>query len=42
MDTRILRLGFAAGAAGVVFYIVESSYLRRDENGNRRQREPKD
>jgi hypothetical protein len=41
MDTRILRLGFAAGAAGVVFYIVESYYLRRDENRNRRQRGPK-
>jgi hypothetical protein len=42
MDTRILRLGFAAGAAGVVFYIAESFYLRREEKLDKRQRRPKD
>jgi hypothetical protein len=36
-----MKLGFAVGAAVVVFYIVESYYLRRDENRNRRQRGPK-
>ena len=33
----ILRLVFAAGAAGVVFYIVESFYLRREEKRDKRQ-----
>ena len=42
MNTRILRLGFAAGAAGVVFYIVESFYLRREEKRDQRQSSPKD
>jgi len=42
MNTRILRLGFAAGAAGVVFYIAESYYLRREEKLDKRQRRPKD
>jgi hypothetical protein len=41
MDTRILRLGFAAGAAGVVFYIAESFYLRREEKLKKRQSRPK-
>jgi hypothetical protein len=35
-------LGFAAGAAGVVFYIVESFYLRREEKRDKRQSRPKD
>jgi len=41
MQNHVMKLGFAAGAAVVVFYIVESYYLRRDENRNRRQRGPK-
>jgi hypothetical protein len=42
MDTRMLRLGFAAGAAGAVFYIAESFYLRREEKLNKRQSRLKD
>ena len=42
MNTRSLRLGFAAGAAGAVFYIAESYYLRREEKLDKRQRRPKD
>jgi hypothetical protein len=42
MNTRILRLGFAAGAAGVVFYIAESYYLRREEKRGKRQSRPKE
>jgi hypothetical protein len=41
MQNHVMKLGFAVGAAVVVFYIVESYYLRRDENRNRRQRGPK-
>ena len=40
MQNHVMKLGFAVGAAVVVFYIVESYYLRRDENRNRRQRGP--
>jgi hypothetical protein len=42
MNTRILRLGFAARAAGVVFYITESFYLRREEKLDKRQSRPED
>jgi hypothetical protein len=42
MGTGMLRLGFAAGAAGVVFYIAESLYLRREEKRGKRQSRPKD
>jgi hypothetical protein len=41
MQNHVTKLGFAVGAAVVVFYIVESYYLRRDENRNRRARGPK-
>jgi hypothetical protein len=41
IQNQVLKLGFAVGAAVVVFYIVESYYLRRDENRNRRARGPK-
>jgi hypothetical protein len=40
VQNHVMKLGFALGAAVVVFYIVESYYLRRDENRNRRQRGP--
>jgi hypothetical protein len=42
MNTRTLRLGFAVGAAVVVFYIAESFYLRREEKLDKRGRRPED
>jgi len=41
VQNHVMKLGFAVGAAVVVSYIVESYYLRRDENRNRQQRRPK-
>jgi len=41
IQNHVMKFGFGVGAAVVVFYIVESYYLRRDENQNRRQRRPK-
>jgi hypothetical protein len=41
IQNQVMKLGFAVGAAVVVFYIAESYYLCRDENRNRRARGPK-
>jgi len=41
VQNHVMKLGFAVGAAVVVFYIAESFYLRRNENRNRQQRRPK-
>jgi hypothetical protein len=32
-DSQMMGLGFGVGAGGVVWYVAETSYLRRQEKG---------